>query len=73
MTTQIAATVVGGILRTDELLQLPDHTRVQLTIEPIREKLDPVAAWESLKARLRERPIHGMGKRYTRDELHERR
>lgn len=73
MTTQVAATVVGGILKMDELLQLPDYTRVYLTIEPIREKLDPVAAWESLKARLRERPIHGMGKRYTRDELHERR
>jgi hypothetical protein len=32
-----------------------------------------VAAWESLKARLRERPIQGVGTSYTREELHERR
>ncbi len=31
------------------------------------------AAWESLKARLQERPVHGEGRRFKRDELHERR
>ncbi len=71
MTTQITATVIDGMLRPDQTLQLADRTRVQVTIEPIAPKLDPVAAWESLKARLRERPIQGV--RYTRDELHERR
>ena len=73
MTTHVTATVVGGMFKPDQSLQLPERTRVNLTVEPIVEKLDPVAAWESLKARLRARPIRGLGQRYTRDELHERR
>jgi len=70
MTTEMTATVVNGMLKPDQTLSLADQTRVKLTIEPIEEAS---AAWESLKARLRERPIHGGGKRFTRDELHERR
>ncbi|MSQ94349.1 MAG: hypothetical protein EXR98_07315 [Gemmataceae bacterium] len=75
MTTQITATVVGGMLKPDERLQLAEQTRVKLTLEPMEEwsPEKALAAWESLKARLRERPIHGGGVRYTRDELHERR
>ena len=73
MVTQVTATVVDGMLKPDEALQLAEQTRVQLTIEPLAEKRDPVTAWESLKTRLRQRPIRGLGKRYTRDELHERR
>jgi hypothetical protein len=73
MTSQVTATVVGGMLKPDQELPLADHTRVKLTIEPITEELAPAAAWESLKARLRQRPIHGLGRRLTRDELHERR
>jgi hypothetical protein len=73
MSTQVTATVVGGLLKPDRTLALADHTRVNLTIEPIIEKPEPAAAWESLKARLRQRPIHSLGRRYTRDELHERR
>jgi hypothetical protein len=75
MTTQVTATVVGGMLKPDQALPLADHTRVKLTIEPIDQwsQEGAIAAWESLKARLRERPIHGGGKRFTRDELHERR
>lgn len=73
MTTQMTATVVGGMLKPDHALPLADQTRVNLTIEPISEKPAPGAAWAALKARLRERPIHGKGNRYTRDELHERR
>jgi hypothetical protein len=73
MTTQMTATVVGGLLKPDQSLPLPDDTRVKLTIEPITEEWEPAAAWESLKARLRQRPIHGLGRRLTRDELHERR
>jgi hypothetical protein len=73
MTTQMTATVVGGMLKPDRTLPLADDTRVNLTIEPIVEKREPAAAWEALKARLRQRPIRGRGKRFTRDELHERR
>jgi hypothetical protein len=73
MTTQVTATFVNGILKPDQALPLPEQARVKLTIEPIGERKNPVATWEALKARLRARPIHGGGKRFTRDELHERR
>lgn len=75
MSTQITATFVNGILKPDQELPLADQARVRLTIEPIEEwsQEGAAAAWESLKARLRERPIHGGRKRLTRDELHERR
>jgi hypothetical protein len=72
---QITATVVGGMLKPDEALQLAEQTRVKLTIEPL-EVWSPEkarAAWESLQARLKEHPIDSGGVRYTRDELHERR
>ena len=50
ITTQMTATVVGGLLRPDENLQLAEQTRVNLTIEPIAEKIDPVDSWESVNA-----------------------
>jgi hypothetical protein len=73
MTTQITATVVGGMLKPDQSLQLAEQTRVNLTIEPIVETLEPAEAWEALKAWIRQNPLHGLGRRLTRDELHERR
>lgn len=75
MTTQVTATFVNGMLKPDQALPLPDQSRVRLTIEPIEEWTPEggLAAWESLKALIRERPLHLGGKRYTRDELHERR
>jgi hypothetical protein len=73
MTTRMMATVVNGVLKPDERLPLADQTRVSLTIEPIQEQLEPLEAWQSLKAWIREHPLHGLGRRLTRDELHERR
>lgn len=73
MTTEVTATVVGGMLKPDQALSLADQTRVKLTIEPVEAKPEPAAAWEALKARLEERPVHAAGRRFTRDELHERR
>ena len=73
MSTEVTATFVGGMLKPDQALPLADQARVHLTIEPIVEKREPAAAWHALKARLRKRPIHGLAKRFTRDELHERR
>ena len=75
MITHVTATFVQGMLKPDQALALPDQSRVRLTIEPIEDwsAEEAIAAWESLKARLRARPIHGGGKRFTRDELHERR
>lgn len=73
MTTQVTATVVGGLLKPDRKLELADETRVNLTIEPVDERLAAVEAWRSLKTWIQERPLHGLGPRLTRDELHERR
>jgi len=75
MTTQIEATVTNGVLKPDQPLALPEQTRVRLTIEPM-EAWSPEkarAAWEAIQARLKERPIHGGGMHFSRDELHERR
>ena len=75
MTSQITATFVNGMLKPDQTLPLADQTRVKLTIEPIEEWSHEaaLAAWEALKAHIREHPLHFGGQRYTRDELHERR
>ena len=73
MTTQVTATVVGGLLKPDCKLELADETRVNLTIELLTERLEPVETWRALKAWIRQRPLHGLGRRLTRDELHERR
>jgi hypothetical protein len=61
------------MLKPDQTLPLADQTRVKLTIEPLAEQLEPMEAWQSLKAWIRQRPLHGLGRHMTRDELHERR
>ena len=72
MTTQVTATYIDGVLRPDEAIGLSDHDRVSITIAPIEDSAQASQAWESLKQRIRERPVHGGGRRFTRDELHER-
>ena len=73
MSTQVTATVVGGMLKPDETLQLAEQTRVNLTIEPIADQRSKAEkAWQSILARLQERPLHFGGQRFTRDELYER-
>jgi hypothetical protein len=65
--------IVGNTIHLDAPVKLPDETRVSVTVQPIIPvRAEALAAWEATKARLRERPIHGGGKRFTRDELHER-
>jgi len=74
MKTQIIATVEKGQLTLDKPLDLPDRSRVQLTVEPIPDSGNgPVAAWQSLRQRVRERPVYSGGQHFSRDELHERR
>jgi hypothetical protein len=72
MSQTITGIVVDGELRLDRPLTLPNQTAVSVTIQPVAsERTDAIAAWESLQARLAERPIHGGGKRFSRDELYE--
>ena len=74
MKTQTTATVVDGMLKLDEPIDLPDDSSVRVTIEAVEESQrrwqDALDALEQLK---QERPIHSGSRRYTRDELHERR
>jgi predicted DNA-binding antitoxin AbrB/MazE fold protein len=73
MSTQVTATFANGVLKPDQTLPLAEHARVRLTIEPLAEGLDPLEAWQSLKAWIKQNPLHGLGRHLTRDELHERR
>jgi predicted DNA-binding antitoxin AbrB/MazE fold protein len=73
MTTQVTATFVNGILKPDQALPLAEQARVRLTIEPLPEQVEPMEAWQTLKAWIKQHPLHGLGRHLTRDELHERR
>jgi hypothetical protein len=74
MRTETTGTVICGALELDGRLDLPDRSRVRVAIEPIenwRARFN--AGLESWKTLSQEHPIHAGGRRYTRDELHERR
>jgi hypothetical protein len=76
MITQVEATLIDGVIKPDR--PLPDQTRVRLTVEAMTsiEEWSPEkarAAWEAIRQRLKEHPLHFGGKKFTRDELYERR
>jgi hypothetical protein len=73
MSTQVTATLVGGMLKPDQDLPLSEQARVKLTIEPLAEQPEPMEAWQSLKASIRQKLLRGLGRRLSRDDLHERR
>ena len=78
--TQVEATVVGGELKLDAPLALPDCLRVRIAITPAdqvseydqQRQARSVAAWRRIQERARRSPIVS-GQTFTRDELHERR
>lgn len=71
--SQVSATFIGGVLKPDEILPLPEYARVHLTVEQIGESSKASAAWSALKQRIEQRPIRSTKRHFTRDELHERR
>lgn len=74
MITETTATVVAGSLELDRRLDLPDQSRVRVAVEPLEGwQTRFTAGLESWKAYCEEHPVHAGGRRYTRDELHERR
>jgi hypothetical protein len=74
MTHVTTGVVVDGAIRLDEPLAMPNQTAVSVRIEPLPAAAnDRLLAWERTQERLKARPIHGGGKRFSRDELHERR
>ena len=73
MTMRTSATFVDGVLKPDDTLDFPDQTRVSVVIEPLVEPATAIAAWNSLRQRIGQRPVSSGGHRFSRDELHERR
>ena len=74
MKAQATGTLMDGVMQLDQPVNLPNHSRVSVTIEAIT--IDPAqarAAFESFRQLIQRHPIHSGGYHYTRDELHERR
>ncbi|MDY0168678.1 MAG: hypothetical protein RBS80_19170 [Thermoguttaceae bacterium] len=73
MKQEITATVVGGGLKLDQPVDLPENSRVCVGIESLIERRarrgEALAAWLEVCER---HPVHSGGLRFTRDELHER-
>jgi hypothetical protein len=73
MKTETTGTIMAGVLRLDERIDLPDNSRVRVAVEPLEEwrtKFQSgLKAWMQLR---QQHPINSGGRRYTRDELHER-
>ena len=65
--------VENGQVILDQLLPLPDRSRVEVIVNVVADgAAEPRSHWQQLKSRLQAKPIHGGGRRFTRDELHER-
>ena len=73
MRTETTATVLDGGLELDRRLDLPNQSRVRVAIEPLESwQAKFGAGLESWKEFCEQRPVHAGGRRYSRDELHER-
>jgi hypothetical protein len=73
MKTETLGTVVAGALRLDRQLDLPDQSRVRVAVEPLEGWQARLRdGWKAWKEFSDEHPIHAGGRRYSRDELHER-
>lgn len=74
MVTRSTGTLDGDVIRLDKPLDLPQASRVELTVTPLTES---GSRWtdfiDELDALGSEQPIGSGGVRQTRDELHERR
>ena len=72
MNTDVTGTVLGGALKLDQPLSLPDQSRVRVTIQPVVSNEGWQQALKALSRLRQEQPICSDGQRYTRDQLHER-
>jgi len=72
--TELQGTIVAGRIELDQPVELPDSSRVGVTLRPIVQPAttDRREAWQRLKRRLSERPIHAGGEKFVRGDLYER-
>jgi len=74
MKIQTAGTLIGGAVQLDSPPDLPDKSRVTVSLEPVMfVPAKAQVALESFKELIQLHPIYSGGHYYTRDELHERR
>ncbi len=72
MSNDVTGTVLGGQLKLDEPLSLPDRSRVRVTIQSMLSNDGWAVALNALERLRQAHPIDSGGLRYTRDELYER-
>ncbi len=73
MKTTHTATVINGELKLDDPLELPEQSRVTVSVTPIKPSMArQLEALRQFKAISDATPLFGEGRRLTRDELHER-
>jgi len=74
MRREVTGTVTAGGVKLDQPVDLPENCRVHVAIESLAERQDRLrGGLESWKQVCEQFPLHGGGRRFTRDELHERR
>lgn len=72
MQTQVTGTFVDGVVRLDVPIDIPDNSRVQLSIEMLNESNDTVR--EKVESWIRvceENPIVSGGLKFSREQLYE--
>lgn len=70
---EISGTYTGGVLKPDQRLDLPEGARFRAIIRS--EMRDPAAAakaWETIERIRKSGVFRSGGRKFTRDELHER-
>ncbi len=76
MATQLTATFANGAFHPDTPIELPNHSRVKLTIEPTAEGSgemeDRLALWAEMREYARQHRMGSGGRRFRRDELYDR-
>jgi predicted DNA-binding antitoxin AbrB/MazE fold protein len=76
MVQTVAATFDNGVFIPDEKLNLAEHTRVRLLVEPLEggsEAARRDSAWAALEDAWQQTTLDSKGDRLTREQLHERR
>ena len=73
MKTVVTGTLVDRVVQLDGDVDLPNHSRVSVSLEAIgSDPREAEAALERFLHRAEERGFDSCGTRFTRDELHER-